>query len=59
MDDEEPPYHLVQDPRFGGKHIGPFTTHLDAALALRVADYYWNLHATIMDKKQFDAHLNA
>lgn len=56
--DDDPPYHIVQDERFGGRHIGPFTTHRDAVLAHMIADYYWNLHATIMDKKQFDAHLD-
>lgn len=59
VDENDPPYHLVQDDIFGGKHHGPFSTYLDAILAQHIASPQWSQNCTFpMGKKAFDEHLD-
>lgn len=51
--DGKPPFHLVN--RRTGKHLGPFSTRIDALLATQLAS--WGDSWTAMDKTEFDAHL--
>ncbi len=60
--DHDPPYWLVQTPQCGGKHIGPFSSYLDVALASQVAAPGWRWgtlfdNAMIMNQTEFKAHL--
>lgn len=51
-----PPYHIVNVGT--GKHVGPFSTRLDASLALSInTDGDW-CHGRILDRDEFDAHLS-
>ncbi|SKN58095.1 Uncharacterised protein [Mycobacteroides abscessus subsp. massiliense] len=48
------PFHIVN--RLNGKHVGPFTTETDCALAKTIATPDWTT-GIVMDKKQFKKHL--
>lgn len=48
------PFHIVN--RLSGKHIGPFTTETDCALAKTMATPDW-ITGIVMDKKQFKKHM--
>lgn len=50
---EEGPYHLVN--AVSGKHVGPFTTGLDAVMASQIAP--WGERWEAMNKAEFDRHL--
>lgn len=57
MAPHNPPYHIVN--ALSHKHLGPFSSELDCVLA-RTIDVFglgW-LTAEVMDKDQFDAHLD-
>ncbi len=47
-----PPYYLIRRPPWGRQQHGPFSSHLDAALAKMIAKRSW-IGATIMDKDEF------
>jgi hypothetical protein len=49
------PFHIVN--RLSGKHVGPFTTESDCALAKTIATPDWTT-GIVMDKKQFKKLFN-
>jgi hypothetical protein len=50
LQDNNPPYHLVNHQI--GKHTGPFTTYLDAALARNIGGGGWE-YGEIMNRHEF------
>lgn len=52
-DPHKPPYHLINQAT--GKHLGPFSTYVDALLASQIAapGSRW----LAMDKDEFEAHM--
>ncbi len=42
--------------RITGKHVGPFSTELDASMARAIATSDWST-GVAMDREGFDAHL--
>jgi hypothetical protein len=57
LSDNNPPYHIVNVGT--GQHCGPFSSYLDAALALSInSDGGW-CHGRILNRDEFDAHLGA
>jgi hypothetical protein len=52
MGDKNPPFHLINTAT--GKHLGPFSTFLDAALARTVGEGGWGGIAPILNKTEFE-----
>lgn len=57
LGDKNPPYHIVND--HSGQHLGPFSSHLDAALARHIADDIGWQRGRILNKNEFRAHLKS
>jgi hypothetical protein len=53
-DPHDPPYHLVN--HTSGRHIGPFSTYLDAAMARQIGYAGWE-RGEIMNRQEFETHL--
>lgn len=50
------PYHIINS--VTGRHIGPFTTDIDAALARSIGTEGWP-NAKTLNKKEFDEYLES
>jgi hypothetical protein len=56
LTDKDPPYELVNEET--GKHLGPFSTYLDAALARTIGVGGW-ARSPILNKKEFKAWIRS
>jgi hypothetical protein len=55
MGDSNPPYHLINSQT--GKHLGPFSTYMDALLARTIGEGGWGGIAPILNKTEFTGWL--
>lgn len=55
--ERKPPFHIIN--RHSGKHLGPFSTEIDAALARSIdtMGLGWS-NGDVLDRREFDNHLD-